>query len=101
MCSLGIELTTFALPTQCSTTEPQEHLCNFILFVLVNKTHVAQALQSTMIYNEYSTVLSYSRTNEAIICELNTYVQLNKYSPIPKQITLMRLNIRISTAVTY
>ncbi len=24
MCSLGIEPTTFALPTQCSTTEPQE-----------------------------------------------------------------------------
>ncbi len=24
-CSLGIEPTTFALPTQCSTTEPQEH----------------------------------------------------------------------------
>ncbi len=29
MCSLGIEPTTFALLTQCSTTEPQEHtLCN-------------------------------------------------------------------------
>ncbi len=26
MCSLGIEPTTFALLTQCSTTEPQEHL---------------------------------------------------------------------------
>ncbi len=25
MCSLGIESTTFALLTQCSTTEPQEH----------------------------------------------------------------------------
>ncbi len=25
-CSLGIEPTTFALLTQCSTTEPQEHL---------------------------------------------------------------------------
>ncbi len=24
-CSLGIEPTTFALQTQCSTTEPQEH----------------------------------------------------------------------------
>ncbi len=24
-CSLGIEPTTFALLTQCSTTEPQEH----------------------------------------------------------------------------
>ncbi len=26
MCSLGIEPTTFALLTQCSTTEPQEDL---------------------------------------------------------------------------
>ncbi len=26
MCSLGIEPTTFALLTQCSTTEPQEHI---------------------------------------------------------------------------
>ncbi len=25
VCSLGIEPTTFVLPTQCSTTEPQEH----------------------------------------------------------------------------
>ncbi len=25
MCSLGIKPTTFVLPTQCSTTEPQEH----------------------------------------------------------------------------
>ncbi len=25
-CSLGIEPTTFALLTQCSTTEPQEHI---------------------------------------------------------------------------
>ncbi len=33
----------------CAATEPQEHLCNFILFVLVNKTHVAQPLQTTMI----------------------------------------------------
>ncbi len=28
MCSLGIEPTTFAPLTQCSTTEPQEHNCN-------------------------------------------------------------------------
>ncbi len=26
VCSLGIEPTTFALLTQCSTTEPQEHI---------------------------------------------------------------------------
>ncbi len=30
MCSLGIEPTTFALLTQCSTTEPQEH-CVIVL----------------------------------------------------------------------
>ncbi len=29
VCSLGIEPTTFALLTQCSTTEPQEH-CKYI-----------------------------------------------------------------------
>ncbi len=29
MCSLGIEPTTFALLTQCSTTEPQEHTFNY------------------------------------------------------------------------
>ncbi len=28
MCSLGIEPTTFALLTQCSTTEPQEQICH-------------------------------------------------------------------------
>ncbi len=32
MCSLGIEPTTFALLTQCSTTEPQEH----IVYILHN-----------------------------------------------------------------
>ncbi len=26
VCSLGVEPTTFALLTQCSTTEPQEHI---------------------------------------------------------------------------
>ncbi len=31
MCSLGIEPTTLALLTQCSTTEPQEH------FLTVNR----------------------------------------------------------------
>ncbi len=30
VCSLGIEPTTFALLTQCSTTEPQEHKLNKI-----------------------------------------------------------------------
>ncbi len=34
MCSLGIEPTTFALQTQCSTTEPQEQvlIVSIILF---------------------------------------------------------------------
>ncbi len=31
MCSLGTEPTTFALLTQCSTTEPQEHYLDFFL----------------------------------------------------------------------
>ncbi len=32
VCFLGIEPTTFALLTQCSTTEPQEHVCcSFVL----------------------------------------------------------------------
>ncbi len=34
MCSLGIEPTTFALLTQCSTTEPQEHY--LIIFFLMS-----------------------------------------------------------------
>ncbi len=29
VCPLGIEPTTFALLTQCSTTEPQEHYVNY------------------------------------------------------------------------
>ncbi len=33
VCSLGIEPTTFALLTQCSTTEPQEHV--FYIFISV------------------------------------------------------------------
>ncbi len=43
VCSLGIEPTTFALLTQCSTTEPQEHWnkwCNmyhFFCFFTMNK----------------------------------------------------------------
>ncbi len=32
MCSLGIEPTTFALLTQCSTTEPREHACTEYCF---------------------------------------------------------------------
>ncbi len=35
VCSLGIEPTTFALLTQCSTTEPQEHC--YYLFPLYSK----------------------------------------------------------------
>ncbi len=33
MCSLGIEPMTFALLTQCSTTEPQEHTKNLIILL--------------------------------------------------------------------
>ncbi len=32
VCSLGIEPTTFVLLTECSTTEPQEHLPEAILY---------------------------------------------------------------------
>ncbi len=34
VCSLGIEPTTFALLTQCSTTEPQEHLYTVLLYTV-------------------------------------------------------------------
>ncbi len=37
MCSLGIEPTTFALLTQCSTTEPQEHY----IYVFVSVTYIS------------------------------------------------------------
>ncbi len=45
VCSLGIEPTTFALLTQCSTTEPQEHWChmdyfNDVLTTFLNLDHV-------------------------------------------------------------
>ncbi len=36
VCSLGIEPTTFALLTQCSTTEPQEQIIQMIIISLVN-----------------------------------------------------------------
>ncbi len=46
MCFLGIEPTTFALLTQCSTTEPQEQTCQIythnayeqMIFTLFNQT---------------------------------------------------------------
>ncbi len=51
MCSLGIEPTTFALLTQCSTTEPQEVSCLIVLkltntrkFML--ETHVSMKVNS-------------------------------------------------------
>ncbi len=34
VCSLGIEPTTFALLTQCSTTEPQEHYAVYTVVVV-------------------------------------------------------------------
>ncbi len=33
VCFLGIEPTTFALLTQCSTTEPQEHFWTWLIFM--------------------------------------------------------------------
>ncbi len=38
VCFLGIEPTTFALLTQCSTTEPQEHLFVVHLHLILHKT---------------------------------------------------------------
>ncbi len=35
--SMGIKPTTFALLTQCSTTEPQEHKIIFKIFILIFK----------------------------------------------------------------
>ncbi len=37
MCSLGINPSTFALLTQCSTTEPQEHRCAFVICAFVHR----------------------------------------------------------------
>ncbi len=49
MCSLGIEPTTFALLTQCSTTEPQEHQYVFVLilwYIDIYKTIVFNKIPS-------------------------------------------------------
>ncbi len=35
VCSLGIEPTTFALLTQCSTTEPQEQIIQMIYYFIM------------------------------------------------------------------
>ncbi len=37
MCSLGIEPTTFALLTQCSTTEPREHIIIIIILFYIKR----------------------------------------------------------------
>ncbi len=42
VCSLGIEPTTFALLTQCSTTEPQEHRNNSTLCMSFVTTATAE-----------------------------------------------------------
>ncbi len=39
VCSLGIETTTFALLTRCSTTEPQEHLVSKLYFEASVRLH--------------------------------------------------------------
>ncbi len=40
MCSLGIEPTTFALQTQCSTTEPQEQFVRGFLAIATHYTYI-------------------------------------------------------------
>ncbi len=44
MTSLGIEPTTFALLTQCSTTEPQEHYTLLLLYLTQYKNTVIEEL---------------------------------------------------------
>ncbi len=58
MCSLGIEPTTFALLTQCSTTEPQK---------LVDRT----VLKSTS-----------CQSNSLLICETNVKVETGAFFAI-------------------
>ncbi len=45
VCSLGIEPTTFALLTQCSTTEPQEH---GVKYVFIKAIHYVFILNITL-----------------------------------------------------
>ncbi len=55
VCSLGIEPTTFALLTQCSTTEPQEH-------VVCSVQHTAAELlwqDTALIHNRKSALFAY------------------------------------------
>ncbi len=41
ICSLGIEPTTFALPTQCSTTEPQEHINKLKIHAFILRVYLS------------------------------------------------------------
>ncbi len=52
MCSLGIEPTTFALLTQCSTTEPQEHIYIYIYIYIYMTYKCSVILQLT--FNKWS-----------------------------------------------
>ncbi len=61
MCSLGIEPTTFALLTQCSTTEPQEHI----------KLGLHQTKWPINDYNQFG---------EVVTCNYKMYVILISYS---------------------
>ncbi len=49
MCSLGIEPTTFVLLTQCSTTEPQEHVLN-MYSTNVNEINVIINCHSSLLF---------------------------------------------------
>ncbi len=42
VCSLGIEPTSFALLTQCSTTEPQEHKLKVINDIMTVKVYLVK-----------------------------------------------------------
>ncbi len=53
-CSLGIEPITFALLTQCSTTESQEH-CYYLLFqMVIRSNYISPKVKETELLNERS-----------------------------------------------
>ncbi len=65
MCSLGIEPTTFALLTQCSTTEPQEHwqfyyiseVMGYLLFYLLKSNSLQTFYKSFTKHISWKVVL--------------------------------------------
>ncbi len=63
VCSLGIEPTTFALLTQCSTTEPQEHTMDLVQRILSQtEYHLSQAQVETNLAQKTAKILSSSST---------------------------------------